>query len=86
MTRVYSAPQCPYCTELKNLLTKEGIPFVDINVTLPENEIEFKKLFEITKCDDVPMLKVGKQLLIPNVSFKSIKEAHFLTKKLLSES
>ncbi len=83
MTRVYSTPQCPYCTELKNLLIEEGIPFVDVNVNLPENEAEFKKLFEITKCDDVPMLKVGKQLLIPNVSFKSIKEAAETTKKIL---
>jgi glutaredoxin len=82
-TRIYSVENCPYCTELKNLLIKEGIPFVDVNVSLPENEAEFKKLFEITKCDDVPMLKVGKQLLIPNVSFKSIKEAAETTKKIL---
>lgn len=83
MTRVYSTPQCPYCTELKQLLTAEGIAFVDVNVNLPENEAEFKKLYEITKCDDVPMVKVGKQLLIPNVSFKSITEASELTKKIL---
>lgn len=83
MTRIYSVENCPYCTELKQLLTKEGIEFVDINVNLPENEAEFNKLFEITKCDDVPMLKVGKHLLIPNVSFKSINEAAELTKKIL---
>jgi glutaredoxin len=82
-TRIYSTPQCPYCAELKTLLINEGITFVDVNVNLPENEAEFKKLFEITKCDDVPMLKVGKQLLIPNTSFKSIKEAFETTKKIL---
>jgi len=83
MIRVYSTSQCPYCAELKALLTNEGIAFVDVNVNLPENEIEFKKLYEITQCDDVPMLKVGKQLLIPNTSFKSIREAVDNTKKIL---
>ncbi len=83
MIRVYSVDNCPYCTELKQLLTTEGIKFVDVNVNLPENEAEFKRLYEITKCDDVPMLKVGKQLLIPNVSFKSIAEACVITKNIL---
>lgn len=83
MVRIYSVEQCPYCSELKDILTKENIEFVDINVNLPENEQEFKKLFELTKCDDVPMVKVGKQILIPNVSFRSITEAAELTKKFL---
>jgi glutaredoxin len=30
--KLYSTPTCPYCTELKGLLTKEGIEFKDINV------------------------------------------------------
>lgn len=85
MIKVYSIPDCPYCTELKDLLTKEGIEFKDINVNLSENEVEFNKLHEITKSDDVPVIKVGKRLLVPNVSFKSIKEGYLLTKKLLSE-
>ena len=39
-----------------------------------KNEAEFKKLFSVTKCDDVPMVKIGKQIFIPNVSFRSINE------------
>lgn len=81
--KVYTILNCPYCTELKGLLSEEGIEFDDIDVNLPENDIEYKKLHEITKSDDVPIVKVGTRLLVPNVSFKSIKEAAELTKKFL---
>ncbi len=83
MIRIYSIPQCPYCNELKALLIQEEIEFEDINVNLPEHLAEFNKLSEITKSDEVPIVKVGKQLLVPNVSFKTITEAVELTKKFL---
>lgn len=83
MVRVYSIPDCPYCTELKDIFTKEGIEFIDINVMLPENEKEYDDLHKIIKSDDVPVIKVGKQLLVPNVSFHSIRDAADLTKKFL---
>lgn len=83
MIKIYSIPNCPYCTELKDILTKEGIQFIDVDVNLPENEAEYKQLNEITKSDDVPIVKVGKQLLVPNISFRSIQEAAELTKKFL---
>ena len=83
MIRIYTIENCPYCTELKDILKNEGIQFVDVDVNKPENEAEFNKLYEVTKCDDVPMIKVGNQLLIPNTSFRSIQEAADLTKKFL---
>jgi len=83
MVRIYSVDNCPYCNELKSYLKKDDIEFIDVNVNRPEHEEEFKKLFEVTKCNDVPMVKIGNQLLVPNVSFKSINEAHLLVKKLL---
>lgn len=81
--RLYTIPNCPYCTELKDLLIKEAIEFTEVNVNLPENQDEYNKLHEITKSDDVPIIKVGKQLLVPNISFKSINEGFELTKKFL---
>lgn len=83
MVRIYTIDGCPYCNQLKELLQKENIEFTEVNVDLPENENEFNKLHEITKSDDVPVVKIGKQLLVPGVSFTSIKEAAELTKKFL---
>lgn len=83
MVRVYSIPDCPYCTELKDIFTNEGVEYIDINVLLPENEKEYDDLQKITKSDDVPIIKVGKQLLVPNVSFHSIRDAADITKKFL---
>jgi hypothetical protein len=44
-----------------------------------ENKEEYRLIYEKTKSDEVPVIKVGKQLLIPNVSFKT--EGFELTKK-----
>jgi glutaredoxin 3 len=82
--RVYSIPECPYCTELKEILQNEGIEFIDVNVNLDENQEEYDKVYEITKSDEVPIVLVNKQFLIPNTSFKTIKEAANLTKKFLT--
>jgi len=83
MVRIYSIPECPFCTELKEILTQEGVEFVDVNVNLPENEKEYDQIHEVTKSEEVPIVMVGKQLLVPNVSFQSIREAADLTKKFL---
>jgi glutaredoxin len=83
MVTIYGFKDCPYCTELKDLLTKEGIQFIDVDVNLPENEEEFNKILEVSKAEEVPIIKVGKQLLVPNVSFQSINEAAELTKRFL---
>ena len=84
MVTVYGFSACPYCKELKELLTKEGIQFIDVDIDLPENQEEFNKIMEISGADEVPIVKVGTQLLVPNVSFQSIKEAAELTKKFLA--
>jgi glutaredoxin len=84
MIQIYSIPECPYCNELKELLTKEDIKFVDINVNLPENQKTYEKISEVTKSEMVPIIRVGKKLLVPEVSFKTIKEACEITKNLLT--
>lgn len=81
--RIYTIPDCPYCAELKEILTNEGVSFTEVNVNLPENEKEYNQIYEVTKSDEVPIIKVDKQLFVPNVSFKSIREAADLTKKFL---
>lgn len=83
MVRVYTVENCPYCAELKEILTNEGVDFVEVDVNKKENEEEFNKLYSVAKCDDVPMVKVKNQILIPNTSFRSIREAADLTKRFL---
>ena len=78
---IYTIDSCPYCTELKEILTKEGVEFTDINVNLPENEKEYDKIYELTKSEMVSIIRVGKQLLVPEVSFKTIQEGAQLAKK-----
>jgi glutaredoxin len=81
MLTIYSVPKCGYCNELKRVLTKDNITFRDVNVL--KNKEEYRLIYEKTKSDEVPVIKVGKQLLIPNVSFKTIKEGFELTKNFL---
>jgi glutaredoxin len=83
MVTIYSIPQCPYCNELKEKLTENNIEFKDVNVFLDENKTEYDAIIEKTKSDEVPIVRVGNQLLVPNVSFHSISEAYDLTKKFL---
>jgi len=83
MIEVYSMQNCPYCEELKGLLKGEDIEFTEVDINDPANKEESDMVFKITKVDSVPIVKVGKQLLAPDVSFTSIKDAFDLTKRFM---
>lgn len=36
---IYSTPVCPYCTLAKNLLTRKGLTFTEIDVLAPEDRL-----------------------------------------------
>jgi glutaredoxin len=80
---IYTMGNCPYCTELKELYDKENIEYRNVDIDLPENKEEFNKIIEASKAEEVPIVRIDKQLFLPNVSFKSIVEAVDLTKKFL---
>jgi len=80
---IYTMSDCPYCADLKEKLTKENIEFRNVDIDLPENQQEFETILNVSKAEEVPILKIEKQLFVPNVSFKSIAEAVELTKKFL---
>ena len=84
MIKIYTITNCSFCAELKELLKTENIEFIDVNVDLYENEAEYNEINRISQSDDVPIIKVGKQLLVPNISFQSIKEGVELVKKFLA--
>ncbi len=83
MIKIYSMKNCPYCEELKDLLKGEDIEFTSADINEQENKEETDTVFKITKVDSVPIVKVGKQLLAPDVSFTSIQEAFELTKRFM---
>ena len=74
---------CPYCDDLKNLLKGENIEFIDVDINDPENKEESDLVFKVTKVESVPIIRVGNQLLAPDVSFSSIQDAFELTKKFM---
>ena len=86
MIKIYSIPECPYCTTLKEKLDELNIDYTDVNVMLDENEEEYDKLYEKTKSDSVPIIKVSKYLLIPEKSFRTIEEAVTIIKKLIGNN
>jgi glutaredoxin len=83
MVTIYTMQNCPYCAELKELLTTENIEFNNIDIYDKEHEKEVGEIMEASKAEEVPIVRIEKQLFIPNVSFKSIKEAVELTKKFI---
>jgi glutaredoxin len=80
---VYTMSDCPYCSELKEKLISENIEFRNVDVDLPENQAEFDKIIEASNAQEVPIVRIDKQLFLPNISFKTIDEAVELTKKFL---
>ncbi len=41
MITVYSKNNCPFCTQAKNLLTRKGVQFEEINIDLDANAKRF---------------------------------------------
>lgn len=74
---------CPFCDDIKSKLKENNLPFTEIDVESPKNAFEVNKLMEITKSDSVPIVIVGKKILVPSVSFKTINEGIDLVKSLL---
>jgi glutaredoxin len=53
---VYTMEGCPFCTEFKDMLTKEGIEFFDRDIDKYEKEYEV--FSEITDNDMIPALLI----------------------------
>ena len=80
---IYTMSECPYCTELKSLLEQEKIEYRNVDIDLPENQEEFQQVLEVSNAEEVPIVRIGKQLFVPNISFKTISESVELVKKFL---
>ena len=80
---IYTMSDCPYCADLKEKLKNENIEYRNVDIDLPENKEEFNQILGASNAEEVPIVRIEKQLFVPNVSFNSIDEAVELTKKFL---
>jgi glutaredoxin len=78
---VYTMEGCPFCTEFKEMLTKEGIEFFDRDIDKYEKEYEI--FSEVTDNDMIPALLIiegdGKDhqsfLYAPDRNYMELTEA-----------
>jgi glutaredoxin len=78
---VYTMKGCPFCTDFKELLTKEGIEFFDRDIEVYKEEYDI--FSEITENDMIPALLViegnGKDhksyLYAPDRNYNELTEA-----------
>jgi glutaredoxin len=76
---------CPYCDTLKEKLNEMEIPFEERSIHNEEYVEEFDKICKATNNDSVPVVRVGNQLFLPEISFVSIDEAANLTQKFYNQ-
>jgi glutaredoxin len=78
---VYTMQGCPFCTEFKDLLTKEGIEFFDRDIEVYKDE--YDTFTQITENDMIPALLIiegdGKDhesfLYVPDKNYYELTEA-----------
>ena len=78
---VYTMQGCPFCTDFKNILTKEGIEFFDRDIDVYKDE--YDTFSKITENDMIPALLIiegnGKDyksfLYAPERNYNELTEA-----------
>ena len=82
MIKVYTVNNCPFCTEMKKLITDKGLTFEEVNIN--ENEAVGRDLLKLIGAEEleVPLVLVGKALLVPGNSFQTIPEGANLVAEL----
>jgi len=86
---VYSMRGCPHCHDLKDMLVKEGVDFVDRDID--DNKDEYDIFVEVTKNDYVPALLIIEEegekyesfLYAPDRDYEELTEAVSIVKKHL---
>lgn len=79
---IFTLKSCPYCSELKEKLDKEGIEYEEYDADVHEDT--YYKLAEKADKEAVPMIIVNKSLFVPEVSFDNIDKAVEMVKAKIS--
>lgn len=80
--KVYYMEHCPYCTELMDGLDGLGFEYEKIDVDSKDGEKKFLKLYKVTHSENIPIIIIDNQVLVPEISFNTINEAISLIEKL----
>lgn len=67
---VYTTKSCLYCMNLKKRLRDLGFKYTELDVQ--SNLDTFKKIMDRTSTDEVPVVLVNNQILVPRLSFNDI--------------
>lgn len=84
MVKLFGFDECPYCKQLKELYDGNNIDYTYVDVNDPKNGKISEAVFRIAKSDAVPIVIVGKKMLVPEVSFFNIHQALAKTKKFMN--
>jgi glutaredoxin len=88
---VFTMKGCPFCVELKEMLEKEGLPFV--NRDIHEHEDEYELFVEVTGNEYVPAFMLIEspetepvtELFAPDRDFADITEGFEIIKTFLKD-
>jgi glutaredoxin len=88
---LFTMKGCPFCVDLKEMLEKNNIPFIDRDIH--ENVEEYQLFVEITENDFVPSfmlienpdLEPKTELFAPGKNFEDINEGFEIIKSFLND-
>ena len=82
--KIYTLSYCPYCKRAKELLTRKGISFEEIDVTADPDARA--KIEEETGWDTLPIVLIGNELIGGSEELLQLDASGELDKKLLENS
>lgn len=80
---MFTMKGCHHCDKLKKILSESNISFVEKDVD--EHERVYNNFSKAVKSEYLPAVVIGKQVFIPERSFKTIEQAGKSIQKYLLE-
>ena len=80
---IYSLNYCGYCKKLKKMLEKAGIAYIDKDIEDKVHEGEYELMKKRAHNELIPLIRVGKNLLVADKDFDKLDEAFAKIKELI---
>tara|TARA_R100001463_G_scaffold99977_2_gene154428 strand:- start:338 stop:715 length:378 start_codon:yes stop_codon:yes gene_type:complete len=75
---IYTNKTCPYCKQIKEEMTKQGVVFE--NKDTSENKSEWQEIVNLTGIPTVPTIKCNDEYFVPNRDFGSPEQLVIMLK------